>query len=134
LRWLTAGRVKVVWFGYWIVLFGLMHTPKSRLPRVEIYQLDKVVHFLGYALLTAFGVVHARISGCLIDRHWTARWILISTLYAAFDELTQPIVNRSADGWDVVADLCGVATVLAGAKVLGFMPCEPQSPTREIQS
>ena len=100
--------VGFVWILHWVVLFVAMHTPRQHLPRIDVSGLDKVVHFLGYALLGLFGGAYARRAKVRQDGLWYGKWFLIYALYAATDELLQPFVNRSADITDWMADISGV--------------------------
>ena len=90
----------------WMGAFVLTHIPAGRMPRTHIS--DKTLHTVGYAALALalLGVLAARGVG-------RARQLLIAAvalpLYAAMDELTQPLVNRHASMTDWLADLLGVA-------------------------
>jgi VanZ family protein len=90
--------------------FTLTHLPSRRLPRVSIG--DWLLHAAGYfalvsllvAVLIAYGLGRAR------------RIILVLCLaaaYAAFDEITQPLVGRVADLGDWLADMAGTTVAAA---------------------
>ena len=97
---------------YWPVLFLATHTPK--LPAIKIAGADKTIHLLAYLLLTTlywlarYGGERPRIRQrkCLLT-------ILIMTVYAGLDELTQNLVpNRTANTMDWIADLGGILSAL----------------------
>ncbi len=93
---------------YWIIAFIATHipspwepsdTPPRRLP------LDKVGHFVGYAVL-------AWLLMNLLGRRMrplaaAGLTMAIVVVYGAFDELTQPMFNRTADLPDYTANLAG---------------------------
>ena len=106
--WLGPSLLRFAWITHWVLLFAAMHTPRQHLPQINVSGLDKVVHFLGYALLALFGGAYARRAGIRRDRFWFGKWFLIYAMYAAADELLQPFVNRSADVADWIADVSGI--------------------------
>ncbi len=106
-----ARRVRVVWIAWWIVLFVLTHWPKP--PQVPTFrQSDKFVHFGAYFALAMLG---GRV-WIGLGRHISGRsiltWWAIYAAYAAFDELTQPIVGRACDFYDWLADVIGATVAL----------------------
>lgn len=101
-----------MWVVCWVALFGVMHTPRERLPEVHVSNLDKAAHITGYLLLGLLGGAAARRNGVVIRGAWYARWFAIYAAYAAFDELTQPMFHRSADVLDWAADMIGVTVAL----------------------
>lgn len=112
---------------YWLLLFALTHWPKDRLPDTpRIPASDKVVHFLGYAILAALLLWAAQTAAETWPRWrggacWLRRGAMlvlaVVLVYGVFDELTQPLVGRTADVLDWVADaagaLCGLLLVRA---------------------
>lgn len=91
------------------------HVPSPRLPRTP--GGDKTAHVVGYALIALSGTWMLRQRGC--SRLDAARNILLfCLLLAGIDELTQPLVNRSADWLDWLADLAGALVGLS----LGLLP------------
>jgi VanZ family protein len=96
---------------YWIFLFCSTHFPKLTLPG-GVPQSDKIVHFVTYGVLAAlFWKCAETFRRPLPDTFvWLALGML--TAYAAFDELTQPLVNRTASVDDFRADVLGVFLVL----------------------
>jgi VanZ family protein len=111
-RW-TSTRVTSAWVLYWIALFFVMHTPKEHLPTTRVSNIDKAVHVTGYALLALLGGVHAQRRGRSMGVGSCVVWFLVYAVYAVFDELTQPLVNRTAAVDDWLADMIGVAMGLA---------------------
>lgn len=106
-RWLAA-----VWIGYWVVLFGLTHTPK--LPRVPI-PMDRrslVAHFIAYAGLALLCVLVRIARRPDLSIQWKLRWTAIFAAYAAADELLQPLFRRHADPLDWLADVAAVILVM----------------------
>lgn len=86
------------------VEFISTHTPAARLPK--IYYSDKTLHLIAYAMLGAVFIVG------LLMRGWRLRNIVLAgviffPLYGAFDEITQPLVNRTADYRDWRMDMFG---------------------------
>lgn len=84
--------------------------PGSSLPDLGSHQIDKVLHFLQYAIL-----------GYLVTRGWgpcrhdkpdrLGTWLLVVLMvgFAALDEFHQNwIPGRSVEFWDWVADATGV--------------------------
>ncbi len=109
---LKPGTLRLVWIVYWIALFAVMHTPRTALPKVHTSNLDKFAHVTGYLLLGLFCGVAALRANVAIGRSWFTKWIVIFGMYAAFDELTQPLVNRSADVADWVFDMIGLTVAM----------------------
>jgi VanZ family protein len=85
-------------------------------PIPEIPGKDKTIHFIAY-LFAATMVVSAFIKK-LYPSHALA-FIFGLLLLAALDEVTQPIVGRSCDFYDWLADLGGI--VLGTFFILNFM-------------
>ncbi len=113
---LNTRRLKLILGCYWLGLFGIMHTPKGPFPAPLLFpHQDKVVHFFGYAILAG---LTAAAAAWPTGGKWYGRWLLIFAAYAAFDELTQPLVGRHADVLDWAADIAGVALVFIPASRL----------------
>jgi len=94
---------------YWVALFYGTHTklPPGLLPGNS----DKVVHFLSYGGLGALFMSLRATRGTYGWYSVVARWFVLAG-YGAFDELTQLLVNRTADVLDWSADICGAAVGL----------------------
>jgi VanZ family protein len=77
---------------------------------------DKTLHFVGYGLL---GLLAA--ATLIASRRWSPRVAAIVlgalALFAAIDEVTQPLFNRQADPLDWVYDCIGLTAGLVGATI-----------------
>jgi VanZ family protein len=98
--------------GYWLALFVATHLPPS-IARVPGHGIDKLIHASVYALLAGLlATTWQCAAGQLTFRH--LRWVWIAlVLYAAFDELTQIPVGRTASWADWFADGLGALIGLA---------------------
>jgi hypothetical protein len=113
-----AARAGLLLVGYWIAAFALTHVPIPKGTGGPLFGLphaDKVVHVTIYAglslLLSVWFGVRKRIGGALA----VAAIVLVClATYAAFDELTQIPVGRSADLRDWIADVAGIHLGLLG--------------------
>ena len=95
---------------YWLTLFTATHIPPVNLPPVHN---DKLIHFIGYGLLSGALMVSLKASGRL--RSTSAVTVLaIVMCYGAIDEWTQalPFINRSCDILDWHADVAGAAVAV----------------------
>lgn len=97
--------VPVALAGYWLVLFTATHVP---IPATLMDNgKDKIQHFLGYGTLAVLLTLTLRVRGWASWTRIVLATIAICMLYGAFDELTQPFVNRSCDITDWFADSLG---------------------------
>jgi VanZ family protein len=107
----------VIWFSYLFAAFAATHTPKADRVLVPSFLSDLAMHFAGYAVLG--GLTMWMLSPA---RRMPLRLMGASCLglmaYAAFDELTQPLVGRACELGDWVADVLGA---LAGILVAGAL-------------
>lgn len=100
---------------YWSVAFLGTHLP-VRIPAVVVERGgDKLLHFVGYAILASL-LMGLRASRGPFGWHSVVmRWIVLA-VYGAFDEITQQLVGRHADVADWCADqigsLCGLGLVV----------------------
>lgn len=108
-RWTRA--VSFVLAVYWLALFAGTHSPID--PNLVLPGDDKTKHFLGYSgLAFLFGFFltlrrrRSRSSGA--RRFPFVGAALLLALYGAFDELTQPLVGRTTDRYDWLADAAGI--------------------------
>lgn len=97
---------------YWLALFCGTHLPRLDLG-VRIRSSDKLVHAAAYALLAFLFWRFAEALGQPLSGRfvWIAAGCL--ALYAALDEYLQAFVGRSPDFGDWLANLGGLAVVLA---------------------
>lgn len=105
----------VLWLGCLASAFVATHVPPGHL-HTEHWPNDLVLHGLGFF---ALGLVTVwRLTG---DRHGVGRtvgrWLLLLGGYAAMDEWTQPLVGRSCELADWLADVSGAALGLAAASL-----------------
>lgn len=100
-RWLAASFVSAVG------VLTLTHVPQAVLPRLLHEKMaDKVEHVVAYGVVSLLFVLSLKRSAPLT--------VLIAGLLAlagigALDEITQPLVNRTASVMDYAADLAGIA-------------------------
>lgn len=89
---------------YWLAIFTATHLPKESLPHLG--WSDKVYHALAFSGLSFL------LAWALPARQRLKHLLVVSAVcmvYACLDEYTQQFVaGRTADVWDVVADLVGV--------------------------
>jgi len=93
----------------WVVAFGMTHTPGGDIDLVPSFLSDKAMHAIGYCILGGLSIwvlaaSRPRLMGTPI---LTAYAGLLA--YGAIDEWTQPLVNRSCELSDWIADACGAA-------------------------
>ncbi len=104
--------------GLWTSAFVATHVPMS--PQGEVFPSDKTLHFLGYLVLG--GILLATAKAYRVKRiKRIPAVICVTLLYAAFDEITQPFVGRSAERADWIADACGALTGIAVVEVFVFL-------------
>jgi VanZ family protein len=108
----TAKLWQLALAGYWLALFAATHVPR-RVVTVPGGKIDDVIHFVAYAILAGLlAITWERSAGQLSAAHLRWAWVALA-LYAAIDELTQPLVGRTASWADWLADALGAAVGLA---------------------
>jgi len=95
---------------YWALLFVSTHVP--RLPTIPPLPSDKVLHAVSFAVLSFLFALVWSLRGPFGWRHFLAV-LAILAVYAAFDEVTQPLTQRTADPLDWIADVAGALGGLA---------------------
>jgi VanZ family protein len=91
---------------YWLMLFVGTHIPIERMP-MPARTADKWAHVVVFALLSAlFAATWELSAGRLNVAHLLRVWFVVA-LYGAFEEATQPLVNRYASIYDWLADVVG---------------------------
>lgn len=92
------------------IVLLLTHIPKEAMPpRLQENTHDKLHHVIAYGAITFLFILSLKVSSTPF---------LLSLLFFAIlaigivDEVTQPLVNRTASLADVVANFIGIATVL----------------------
>jgi VanZ family protein len=102
----------VLWIlcaAYWVALFTLTHLP--RVPAVGQRVQDKLAHFLAYGVLA--GVLYLAMWASSSAWKRTSFFVLaVTLLYGAMDEVTQPLVGRSCELYDWLADAAGAIVVV----------------------
>ncbi|GJQ26808.1 MAG: hypothetical protein HBSAPP02_18400 [Phycisphaerae bacterium] len=94
--------------------FVMSHTPPPPPPSRPPIN-DKVMHFTGFVLLGMVTIWRGLDAGRRYPLRGALGWLLLLALYAAFDELTQPIMGRSCELFDWVADVGGA---IAGITII----------------
>ena len=94
---------------YWAVAFGMTHTPGGDIDLVPSFLTDTAMHALGYCILGGLSIwvlaaSRPRLMGTTILAAYAG---LLA--YGAIDEWTQPLVNRSCELSDWIADAAGAA-------------------------
>src|SRR5687767_7349663 len=114
-RSLTTRLLWALTLAFWGFIFVMTHIPQQRLPGVRVN--DKTAHLISYGVLAAMLYVTLWFSR---PHDWSPVWKipLVLALYAAFDELTQPLVNRFAEFADWYADVAGAVIVVAALSIL----------------
>ena len=77
--------------------------------RLQVRGLDKIEHIAAYGAITILFVLSLRTRFSLLSA--ATLFFAISAL-GAVDELTQPLVNRTASPFDWLADIVGISVVL----------------------
>jgi hypothetical protein len=115
----SAARVLTVLCAVaWIAAFTATHVPIERVLRgMEFRPSDVLLHMAGYFGLTVLLLV------TLAARRWS-RWRRVATVllavpvYGAFDELSQPLVGRTAAVSDWLGDVAGVIIAVVAVEAL----------------
>lgn len=92
------------------VVVLLSHIPEEAMPfQLQVTGLDKLAHALAYGAITLLFILSLRTSPTMLS----ASLLFVAILaVGAIDELTQPLVNRTASLADCLANLVGVSGVL----------------------
>jgi VanZ family protein len=117
-----ASRARTLALFYFLALCIGTHIPS--VSHESISDIDKVLHFSGYAGLTLLVLIGWELTiGVLEPKHYFAVW-LAGTLYGALDEWTQIPVRRTCDMNDWLADVlgivCGLVLFRLGRGALGW--------------
>ena len=95
------------WLVCWVTGFVLTHIPIEPKGPVRIPHLDKFAHIALFVLITFLGAMRIRAKRSLTTAS-LAFWAIAYLVYAAADELTQPLTGREADLADWVCDAIGI--------------------------
>ncbi len=92
-------------------IFITSHLPSSKLPNLEILDMDKILHAVAYAIL-AMSAIFAVLPLLNIksSTFLAIAVTLFCLIYGVSDELHQSFIpSRMASIWDVLADFFGAA-------------------------
>ncbi|HUT58148.1 MAG TPA: VanZ family protein [Phycisphaerae bacterium] len=102
----------------WPAALVASHIPAEKLPQMRVG--DANLHFAGFYALA--GLFWLTLSAYARSRPARALLVLaIMPLYAAFDELTQPLFNRNAAWGDWLADIAGAAAAVVCLEIVALM-------------
>ena len=104
----------LLWLGYWLGLFIVMHVPVSGLRRLSFNNADKIIHLVLYFLLVWLGGRYFFVAGRTVSIAKLICFAGIYGLYAAFEEWSQQFVGRTMSLDDWLTDAAGItlATLL----------------------
>lgn len=105
---------------YWVFLFLATHFPKLEL-RGAPPSSDKVLHFVAFGGLAFLFWRFLEAQGTRMTPSAVAFSSVVLVIYAAIDEYLQQFVGRSTDLEDFLADVGGIAIVLAVMCALAFL-------------
>ncbi len=92
-----------------IVILALTSYPSIKLPDIGFDPVDKLAHFGVYFILSALVLRAIVKNGPVVKQNQWNKGILISSIFAIFDELHQiPIPGRQGDIMDFLADFLGI--------------------------
>lgn len=95
-------------YPYWALCFLLTHLPPSSVP-LAVSSFDKIAHGLGYFILGVFLFKNIK------D---LKKACLILLVYSFIDEITQPLIGRSFEVVDLLADnLGGFLGVMVSSRI-----------------
>ena len=97
------------------IVLLLTHIPKEAMPsRLQENSYDKLHHVVAYGGITFLFILSVKISSTPL-----LFYLLFFAILAIgiVDEVTQPLVNRTASLADIVANFIGIATVLLLSRV-----------------
>jgi len=123
-----------VWIGYWACLFVVMHRPLPGAAKLPIPGVDKVAHFVLYAVLVLLGGWHARRVGRRLTVSRLLAWSAMYAAYGAVDEWLQPLVGRTASVGDWAADAAGIVAGTLFIAFLGHSDRSTGNPSRRTSS
>lgn len=107
-HWAKSTSVAVLGV-YWAALFVATHVPQVSLP---LEPSDKVLHASAFSALAFLLAFTWSLRGPFGLRQCVAVLVIVAA-YGALDEATQPLVGRTADVLDWIADIVGASVGLA---------------------
>lgn len=106
-RWSKYHFPAILWM---LIIFVQSSFPSITLPKVELFEIDKLVHMGVYGLLAALiyiSLIHQN-NFSVLSQNPVAWTIILTALYGASDEFHQTFVpNRSGELPDLLADIIG---------------------------
>ena len=105
----------IVLIVYWLAEFISTHIPQEKVP--SLGTSDTVCHCEAFFILSSLFWLTLT-SRCAPMLKKLIVIITILPIYAALDELTQPIVNRHASISDWLADVVGVVLAMAVCEII----------------
>ena len=86
------------------------HLPQKTMPSpLQKDGVDKLQHVLAYGVITFLFLISLRTSPTMLS---ALLLFLAVSVIGAFDELTQPFVNRTASVTDLAANIVGILSAL----------------------
>ena len=93
-----------------VIVLILTHIPKEAIPsQLQENSPDKLHHVLAYGVITFLFLISLRTSPTMLS---ALLLFLVVSVIGAFDELTQPLVNRTASVTDLAANIVGILSAL----------------------
>ena len=92
------------------IVLILTHIPKEAIPsQLQENSPDKLYHVVAYGVITFLFLISFRTSPTMLS---ALLLFLAVSVIGAFDELTQPFVNRTASVTDLAANIVGILSAL----------------------
>ncbi len=115
---------------YWMLIAAATHLPADQIP--DLNELDKVMHWGAFGVLGGLWRLAKprRASGW----GWCLGGTVVLLLYAGLDEISQPLVGRTADLRDFAADLFGLATGIWATHGILALLLTPTKPAHNSMS
>ncbi len=108
----------IIAVGFTAIVVLLTHLPEDATPSVlQIRGLDKLAHALAYGGITYLFILSLRTSPTMLS---ALLLFFIILAIGTIDELTQPLVNRTASLADWLADVTGIFVVFVFKTVQSF--------------
>ena len=110
-----ATMLRIVWVGFWLLLFLATHKPMHGAPKWAFSGMDKLAHVTLYCVLTVLGGRYLEATGRSLTPALLLVWVGVYAAFAVVDEWSQQFVGRDTSLADWIADLVGI---VAGTVVL----------------
>ncbi len=108
IRFNIKSLITAILFTAAVIVFT--HLPQETMPSsLQEDGVEKLQHVLAYGVITFLFLISLRTSPTMLS---ALLLFLVVSAIGAFDELTQPFVNRTASVTDFVADIVGILAVL----------------------